>query len=862
MKGKRVITKGIAIMIVTFLFSVMLFSAAPNKIKYQGRLRYQGQPVSGTRQMEFRIYNQAGQMLWTSGSMNVSISTGIYVVDLEPSTTTINWAEGQYYLEVVVEGNALTPREEFVSVPYAFECNTINGRTYEAFVSTWPVNQTISGVKTFINFPVKSGTAEELSPTSDAQLATKYYVDKYGGPALLGSTNTWTAQQTFTRLLTVSGTNFNVLNGNVGIGTVSPTSKFDVVDGSITIRGTNAGLRVASFGSGFVKSDASGNLSVGSIGSGELPSNIVYTDTNQTIAGVKTFTSSVTITASGFSVGTSTLVVVSGNVGIGTTGPGAKLDVRSGTSGTGSYALRISTSTDGAGTSVMVFRNDGNVGIGTVAPSGKLEVAGDGNVIFNTSGNVGIGTTSPTERLHVVGNEVISGYSNVGSLRVGGTEVITSGRVLQNVSLASTVIASSVAVNAVGSAQIVDGTIVDADISSSAGISISKLATTGVLGANVVVSSIAVGAVHADAIRDNAVTTAKILDGTITNSDLASGTFSNITGVGTLGSLTVSGGANLATTSGNVGIGTAAPASRLSVSGGVSVGSGYAGTAAPTDGMIIQGNVGIGTTSPAERIDVVGNERVSGYSNVGSLRVGGTEVITSGRVLQNVTLASTVIASSVAVNAVHTDAIQSGAVTDAKIASGISPSKLAAGSLPGNVIASSVAVNAVHTDAIQSGAVTDAKIASGISPSKLAAGSLPGNVIASSVAVNAVHTDAIRDSAVTSAKIADGTIVNADIGNVDASKVTSGNLAVGRMPTGGDWVISSNLSILGSTFVVTTTGNVGIGTTGPASRLSVSGGASIGSGYAGTAAPTDGMIIQGNVGIGTTTPGAMLTVGT
>ena len=47
-----------------------------------------------------------------------------------------------------------------------------------------------------------------------------------------------------------------------------------------------------------------------------------------------------------------------------------------------------------------------------------------------------------------------------------------------------------------------------------------------------------------------------------------------------------------------LGIWTTSPGSKLSVSGGVSIGSTYAGTAAPVDGMIIQGNVGIGTATP------------------------------------------------------------------------------------------------------------------------------------------------------------------------------------------------------------------------------------------------------------------------
>jgi len=54
---------------------------------------------------------------------------------------------------------------------------------------------------------------------------------------------------------------------------------------------------------------------------------------------------------------------------------------------------------------------------------------------------------------------------------------------------------------------------------------------------------------------------------------------------------------------------------------------------------------------------------------------------------------------------------------------------------------------------------------------------------------------------------------------------------------------------------ITTTGLVGIGTTNPGSTLTVSGGASIGSGYQTFTAPTGGLIVQGNVGIGTSNPG-------
>ncbi len=58
-----------------------------------------------------------------------------------------------------------------------------------------------------------------------------------------------------------------------------------------------------------------------------------------------------------------------------------------------------------------------------------------------------------------------------------------------------------------------------------------------------------------------------------------------------------------------VGIGQSAPANLLSVAGSISAGS-YSGTAAPTNGMIIDGNVGIGNSTGAEKLQVTGNIRL------------------------------------------------------------------------------------------------------------------------------------------------------------------------------------------------------------------------------------------------------------
>ena len=64
------------------------------------------------------------------------------------------------------------------------------------------------------------------------------------------------------------------------------------------------------------------------------------------------------------------------------------------------------------------------------------------------------------------------------------------------------------------------------------------------------------------------------------------------------------GGGITVDSSGRVGIGASSPLSKLAVGGGVSIGSGYAGLAAPTNGLIVEGNLGIGVPSPTNKLEV------------------------------------------------------------------------------------------------------------------------------------------------------------------------------------------------------------------------------------------------------------------
>ena len=203
------------------------------------------------------------------------------------------------------------------------------------------------------------------------------------------------------------GTSSDVLtikksDGNVGIGTTSPVSTwlsgFDPSTGNGTFKLTSEGWIVTPYLTG---------LAGYFPGQGARP--IVWADNSGTNLQCwdNSATDGVSLRSSN---GTTRLFVrEDGNVGIGTTSPNTKLEVRGG-SGSGEIAHATFTATANRGlkistTSLPFGQNSGTVIFNAQDTEGYsqqwFQIGGATKMVIDNSGNVGIGTSNPASLLHI-----------------------------------------------------------------------------------------------------------------------------------------------------------------------------------------------------------------------------------------------------------------------------------------------------------------------------------------------------------------------------------------------------------------------------------------------------------------------------
>ena len=187
-------------------------------------------------------------------------------------------------------------------------------------------------------------------------------------------------------------------SGNVGIGTTSPTAKLSVENSSSSI--------VADFkysAAGYSSIDLSNNVSFARLSS-------VNSDLLLSPAGSEKMR-----------------VTSSGNVGIGTTSPGATLHVKN---AVGSYPFIVETPYDRVGKLIstdagaeLIIQDSGSTDNGnSISVSGDtmtLRTANSNRIRILANGNVGIGTTSPTAKLHLEGDAIIEGVLRADNVNLG-----------------------------------------------------------------------------------------------------------------------------------------------------------------------------------------------------------------------------------------------------------------------------------------------------------------------------------------------------------------------------------------------------------------------------------------------------------
>jgi len=135
---------------VLLLLTGVLFASMTNKITYQGKLKEYGIPVNGTRAMIIRIWDASGSLYYTYDNASVTVSSGIFSVQLTPS---IDWSNGPYYLETTVSGKTLSPKEEITAQMYALhslEAENLKSDTNANFIIGTSTCVTVSQLTTTV----------------------------------------------------------------------------------------------------------------------------------------------------------------------------------------------------------------------------------------------------------------------------------------------------------------------------------------------------------------------------------------------------------------------------------------------------------------------------------------------------------------------------------------------------------------------------------------------------------------------------------------------------------------------------------------------------------------------------------------
>jgi hypothetical protein len=340
-----------------FLKPVYAATGIYHTINFQGKVvnKAGGTNITNnTYTFTFKLYDDptAGNQLPTgtpwSETQSLPVTDGVFRATLgsvAPFPSTLDFNSDLLYLEITFNGETFGSRIRMTAVPYAFNAEKVNGLTVTNTTGTLTIPNA-----TTVTFSGANNLTFTTSALTSATLpsGTITLVDTASNQTLTGKT-IGTGGLTFSSATVdiTTGTNENFVispngTGKVGIGNANPTANLDVT-GTASFSGT---ITV-------------GNGSINTIQSPYGPLTLSYK------SGLNTWAAGLT------------LQDTTGNIGIGTVNPTAKLDVSGGTNISGYATVGASLSVGSysamGGVGNAVF--SGFVGIGTATPGHKLDVS-------------------------------------------------------------------------------------------------------------------------------------------------------------------------------------------------------------------------------------------------------------------------------------------------------------------------------------------------------------------------------------------------------------------------------------------------------------------------------------------------------
>lgn len=461
-------------------FTSPVFGAAGiNKtINFQGKIvNSDGTNVEdGSYDVAFGLYTAAsgGSPTWTetwsSGSAQVSVLDGIFQVSLGAHTALpgdVDFNSDNIYLGVNFDGDGeMEPRIRLSAVPQAFNSDKVDGLDATQFIRSDASGNYTSGTLAFDSGTtldikgdlivtdtgiVLDGVTTNFAATGDVSFNTDdLFIKKSDGSVGIGKNNPGTA-------LDVNGT----ITGSqlIDSGLTSGRVTYATTDGlltdsaNLTFNGTalittgltlsNGGFYEYIYGESYISNTA--NRARGTSGSPTaVQANDIlsewanhgydgtaykggaairflaaegYDSTHH--AGKIQFYTNPSATEYWWSNSPSVVFDSTGNVGIGTTSPNAKLEIYTANTTLPGLVLRNTDNSNRATAAFQTLSNDGQLVLYSDSEVADIQLTAERDSYFKT-GKVGIGTDAPTAGLHV-NNSVAGDATNQAGLKITNT---------------------------------------------------------------------------------------------------------------------------------------------------------------------------------------------------------------------------------------------------------------------------------------------------------------------------------------------------------------------------------------------------------------------------------------------------------